>query len=169
MLGKNNTKEYDLIKNFLLENSDSFDLTNPKTLLWHSLFRFKIVGSDKDERFKELLEKYKNELISKTTNNIRFFDCPQHSNQEFDHYLFRLTPRMKESFLEEGIILKFLCDSKNFYALEDPVFYNKGKAIGYVISHDSEITILDEKSADYLMKKGVHFDYIDGEAQFCNK
>ncbi|MBI2106922.1 hypothetical protein HYT57_02960 [Candidatus Woesearchaeota archaeon] len=154
---KNLEKSEKLIRKFLLKNSDTLRLTELK---WTEvkLFKIKKYGGEKDERFVSILEKLKKNFIKKVTSDKKFNDLKQPGNSKFNHYFYKLSPKLKSLLNEETLLWHHCLESKNFYGFEDPTFYSKNVMLSCVVTHEPYIVLyLKEQERKLLEKQGVKF------------
>ncbi|MBI4159418.1 hypothetical protein HY500_04135 [Candidatus Woesearchaeota archaeon] len=146
------------IRKFLLKNSDTLRLTEHH---WVHIkfFKLKRHGGEKDDRFVSILEKLKQHFIKKVTSDKKFNDLKQPGNFKFNHYFYKLSPKLKSLLNEETLLWHHCFESKNFYGFEDPTFYNKKNMLACIVTHEPYIILyLTEQEKKSLEKQGVLFN-----------
>lgn len=144
------------VARFLLENADIVRFTNVRW--FHIGFSgFGRKGNEKDERFIKTIKSLENYLIRKVVNNKRYNNIPQ-GRKRYEHYLYRLSNKLREMIKKEGIIWNSY-SSKRFYGFEDPAFYKNKQMIGCMISHEPIVILyLTSSERKKLEEEGVFFD-----------
>ena len=142
------------LRNYFLSVADSVRLTNKVITLFKLGFPMvKQIGGPKDKIFHESLKVLESDFIKKTTDNELYF-VEQGGNKTFDHYFYRLSPRIKDKIHKTWLF--WLSDSPEFYGFEDPAFYQGDRLVGYVVSHETYVTlVLSDEDANKLEHQGV--------------
>lgn len=150
------------VREFLLSQSDIVRLTAaPRTffpvLNWKQFSLFRRIGDEHDPKFLEVLDSFKSEFIEKVVNNERYH-VEQFRNSRFEHYVYHLSPRLKELFNTYRLFW-YPSEHTSFYTFEDPSFYQGGGLLGHVVSHESQAFLnLTPTEKALLEKQGVDFD-----------
>ncbi len=147
------------IRTFLLRESNVVRFTE---VHWSELSPLKLekLGGDEDIKFINALNMLHPFFIKKITNNKRFNDIPQRKSFKYNHYFFRLTPKLKRLLTKETLFWSSMPPySTSFYGLEDPTFYKEEGMIGSIITHEPiAILYLTASEKKELQRKGVKFD-----------
>lgn len=164
---KNFKKWEKTLRDFFLNNSDTLRLTR---ITWgSSLFGLitiinkksgKTGGTDNDPKFIEFRDSIKKDFIKKIVSNKKYSNIKQPLKQKFEHYFYKLSEKIKTLINKNTLFFNLLLSksSDDFYGLEDPTFYKKGKMLGCVISHEQQISLfLTNKEKEMLERKGIEF------------
>jgi hypothetical protein len=145
---------------FLLDHCDTLRLT-AVTTTEIGFFAFRRYGGSSDPKFLKTLERLEPHFIEKIVNNKRFEDVEQGKRARFHHYLYLLTPGLKQLVDKETLFFDSMT-SDNLYGFEDPTFYKNGAMIACTISHEDLIVLfLDKDERDTLEIMGVSFELED--------
>jgi len=156
-----------LFKNLFLKHADMLRLTRSEWIEYKIGFPRLITkqhyGHDADPHFQDSMKAFKPYFLRKIRNNMRFNDIPQPNNQQFTHYFFRLSQKIKDMVNDESLYFYPGTGgpnySKHFYGFEDPTFYKSEQMIGSVIGHEPIVTLfLIDSEKKQLGKQGVKFD-----------
>ncbi len=149
----------EIVREFLLKNSDSLRLTEVHSINL-GFFKINRDGGVKDEKFIETLDRIKPFFIKRITNNKKYNNIEQRKKAKFTHYFFKLSPKIKKMISQSTLFWNYAPLSHGlFYGFEDPTFYKKDIMIGCVITHEPIILLyLTPKEKLKLEKKGVFFD-----------
>ncbi len=146
-----------LVRDYLLRNSDTVRFTKSPEGQLVGFFRYEKFADS--PRFTETLKKLEKYFIKTMRNNERFNEIPQGKNDLYEHYFYRLEPGLKKLINKETIFYYTIPpSSENFYALEDPTYYKKGKMLGSVTGHEPCVFLyITEKEKRKLEKSGFIF------------
>lgn len=150
-------KDREIIRDFLLENSDTVDLTEIEEKVVSWLFLSKKDGGKSDKRFLRTLDNLKEDFIKIVVNNTRFGGVEQFENDRYKHHYYKLSPNLKKLIIKDDFFPHYF--GNTFYGFEDPVFYRNGVMIGSVTSHhDLFLLYLTNAEKEELKNKGLKFE-----------